>query len=327
MKTAVTDKLARRLIEAQGAAISGQQLAEEFGVSRTAVWKHIKELEDQGYEIRSVKKKGYVLMAHPDTLHPSAVQALLKTEKLGHRIEYRESVTSTQVVAHALAQENAADGTVVLAEGQTQGRGRLARKWDSVSGKGIWMSVILRPGIPPQKAPQFTLVTAVAVVRAIEETTGLQPEIKWPNDILINGRKCTGILTELQADMDSVQALIIGIGLNVNQKAEDFAEEVQTVATSLSLEKGATVNRAELVRAILKHLEAYTELYIKAGFTPLKILWEGYSNTIGKHIRATSAKEVVEGLAIGITDEGILQLKTADGQIRSVYSADIELRN
>lgn len=325
MNTAITNQLARRLVKAGGEAISGQQVAEEFGISRTAVWKHIKELQEEGYDIRSVKKKGYILSAIPDSLKPEVVQPLLKTTAVGQTISYHETVTSTQIIAHQLAQDGAAGGTAVLAETQTAGRGRLARNWDSAAGKGIWMSIILRPAIIPQRAPQFTLVTAVAVVRAIEEVTGLKPEIKWPNDILLNGKKCTGILTELQADMDQVQALIIGIGLNANQTQEDFNPAVRDIATSLRMEQGKPIERAALVQSIFRHLEKYTDLYIENGFAPLKVLWESYSVTIGKRIRATTARDVLEGLALGITDDGVLQLKTDDGRIHTVYSADIEL--
>ncbi|MDN7244034.1 biotin--[acetyl-CoA-carboxylase] ligase [Planococcus shenhongbingii] len=325
MNITVTRKLAQRLIEAQGVALSGQQLADDFGISRTAVWKHIKELEEQGYQIISVKKKGYILAGLPDTLEPTAIQAILKTKRLGRSIHYIESCPSTQIIAHQLAQENTSDGTVVMTEEQTAGRGRMARRWHSAANKGIWMSVILRPDVVPQKAPQFTLVAAVAVVRAIEQVTGLKPEIKWPNDILLNGKKCTGILTELQSDADGIQALIIGIGLNVNQVADDFDPEVQNIATSLKMESGKEIDRKELVSSMLQFLEQYTDLYIEEGFGILKLLWESYSSTIGHPVRARMAKETLEGIAESITDEGVLQLRTADGKLHGIYSADIEM--
>lgn len=187
------------------------------------------------------------------------------------------------------------------------------------------MSVVLRPDVVPQKAPQFTLVAAVAMVRAIEEVTGVKPEIKWPNDILIKGKKCTGILTELQSDADGIQALIIGIGVNVNQEMADFDMQVQPIATSLKLESGHQVSRQELVRSILFHLEQYTDLYIEQGFGILKVLWESHSSTIGSKVRARLPKETLEGIAEGITDDGVLQLRTADGKLHSIYSADIEM--
>lgn len=316
MNITVTHKLATRLLEAGAEPVSGQQLADEFGVSRTAIWKHMKELEEMGYEIESVRKKGYRIQKSPDSLEAFLVQADLKTKKIGKRIEYMEQCASTQIVAHQLAQEGAPDGTVVIAELQTEGRGRLMRKWDSAKGQGIWMSIILRPDVPPHKAPQFTLVAAVAIVRAIQSVTGLEASIKWPNDIL----------TELQSDADGIQALIIGIGVNVNQEREDFDAAVQDIATSLRLESGELVNRRELVQEILRCLEIYAELYIEKGFAPLKLLWEGHSATIGKAVRARMSRETLEGVAEGITEDGVLQLRTADGKLHGIYSADIELK-
>lgn len=327
MNITVTHKLAKRLIESNGEAVSGQQLAEEFGISRTAIWKHIKELEEKGYAIESVKKKGYRIVSIPDTLEPLAIQTGLKTKHIGQNIDYVESCSSTQIIAHKLAQEGAPGGTVVLTETQTAGRGRMARKWDSAAGKGVWMSVILRPDVVPQKAPQFTLVTAVAVVRAIEEVTKLQPKIKWPNDILLNGKKCTGILTELQSDADGIQALIIGIGLNINQEKTDFDPEIQAIATSLKMESGDTVSRQKLVQSLLYYLEIYTQMYIEEGFGLLKVMWESYSTTIGHPIRARMTNQTLEGIAEGITEDGVLQLRTADGKLHGIYSADIEMTN
>lgn len=327
MNITVTHKLAKRLIESNGEAVSGQQLAEEFGISRTAIWKHIKELEEKGYAIESVKKKGYRIVSIPDTLEPLTIQTGLKTKHIGQNIEYVESCSSTQIIAHKLAQEGAPGGTVVLTETQTAGRGRMARKWDSAAGKGVWMSVILRPDVVPQKAPQFTLVTAVAVVRAIEEVTKLQPKIKWPNDILLNGKKCTGILTELQSDADGIQALIIGIGLNINQEKTDFDPEIQAIATSLKMESGDTVSRQKLVQSLLYYLEIYTQMYIEEGFGLLKVMWESYSTTIGHPIRARMTNQTLEGIAEGITEDGVLQLRTADGKLHGIYSADIEMTN
>ncbi len=327
MNITVTHKIAKRLMESNGEAVSGQQLADEFGISRTAIWKHMKELEEKGYEIESVKKKGYRIVTIPDTLEPITIQTGLKTKRIGQEMEYVESCTSTQIIAHQLAQEGAPDGTVVLTETQTAGRGRMARKWDSAAHKGVWMSIILRPNVPPQKAPQFTLVTAVAIVRAIEEVTALQPNIKWPNDILLNGKKCTGILTELQSDADGIQALIVGIGLNVNQDKEDFDLEVQDIATSLKMKSGQTVNRQELVRAVLFYTELYTQMYIDEGFGMLKILWESYSTTIGQPVRARMTNHTLEGIAEGISDDGVLQLRTLDGKLHGIYSADIEMTN
>lgn len=319
-------ELLKRLFEANGQPVSGQEIADAFGVSRTAIWKYIKELEKDGYEIGTIRKKGYYLIAVPDRVNEANVKKHLTTEVYGQNILYVESCASTQLLAHEQAQEDAVDGTVIIAEEQTAGKGRMSRAWASKARKGIWMSVISRPHLTPQQAPQMTLVAAVAVTRAIEEVTGLVPHIKWPNDILLDGKKVTGILTELQADPDAIKAIILGIGINVNQEEADFPPELETIATSLQMAHGQPVNRAQLIAKILKYLEDYIKIYETHGFNPIKLLWEGYSNTAGKRIRAVMLNETIEGMALGISDDGMLEVKMDDGTIRGIYSADIELK-
>jgi BirA family biotin operon repressor/biotin-[acetyl-CoA-carboxylase] ligase len=186
------------------------------------------------------------------------------------------------------------------------------------------MSLILRPNIPLPKAPQLTLLTAVAVVQAIEEQTGIPPEIKWPNDILINGKKLTGILTELQAEADRIHSVIIGIGINVNQQLEDFPDELHAIATSLSIEEGKKISRSSLIRSIFEKFEKLYIYYLDEGFLPIKLLWESYAISIGKRIKARTLTTVIEGTALGITDDGVLQIQDDDGITHHVYSADIE---
>lgn len=326
MNPGIKTEITKRLLSAEGNPLSGQQLADEFHVSRTAIWKHIKELEQDGFIIETIKKKGYILQSSPDTLQKEQIEQYLTSNRFGHPIHYLEECPSTQPIAHKLAQENAADGTIVICEEQTAGKGRLSRVWKSSKGKGIWMSVIIRPDIPPIKAPQFTLIAAVAVTRAIEDVANVRAEIKWPNDLLINGKKCTGILTELQADIDRVQAIILGIGVNVNQDVEDFPEEIQHIATSIKMVSGRHVDRGQLVARILHHLEIYTDLYVKHGFEPLKLLWESYSGTLGKRIKAVMIHNEIEGVALGITNDGVLQVRTDDGKVHGIYSADIEIQ-
>jgi BirA family transcriptional regulator, biotin operon repressor / biotin---[acetyl-CoA-carboxylase] ligase len=289
MNTNAKDELLRRLLEAEGKPISGQEFADEFGLSRTAIWKYIKEFEEEGY--------------------------------------YYESCGSTQHLAYDAAQAGAPDGTLVVSEEQTAGKGRLSRPWNSAAQKGIWMSLIVRPSLTPQQAPQMTLVAAVAIARAIENVTGIAATIKWPNDILINGKKMTGILTELQAEPDRVKAIILGIGMNVNQDEEDFPEELKEIATSLKIACGKHIDRAKLAAEILGFIELYTKMYEKHGFGPIKLLWEGYSNTAGKRIRAVMLNETIEGIALGISEDGLLELKLDDGSVRGIYSADIVMKD
>ncbi|WP_391121787.1 biotin--[acetyl-CoA-carboxylase] ligase [Psychrobacillus sp. L3] len=325
MNMTIKEKILSQLLSAKGEPISGQKLADELSVSRTMIWKHLKALELEGYVIEAVKKKGYMLLSIPDIVSKERISSYLETAQLGHNILYYPVCDSTQNIAAEKAREGAPHGTVVITEEQTAGRGRLERVWDSSANNGIWMSVIIRPEISPHMAPQFTLVSAVAITKAMEDLTGSAPEIKWPNDLLMNGKKVTGILTELQADMDRVQSIIIGIGVNVNQELESFEQSIQSIATSLKIETGNDINRAALVAKILFYLEKYTKMYVENGFEPIKLLWESYSCTIGKRIRAILLRETLEGTAIGISNDGVLQLRLDDGEIRGIYSADIHL--
>ncbi|MER1999212.1 MAG: biotin--[acetyl-CoA-carboxylase] ligase [Lysinibacillus sp.] len=326
--TTMKEKILQRLLEAKGNAISGQTLADEFEISRTAVWKHMQALEQQGYTIETVKKKGYVLTNTVDRLSAASVAMHLETARYGQSYYHFEELTTTQAIAHEQVRAGAPDGTVIVAEHQTAGKGRMLREWSSSNGKGIWMTLLIRPEIPPHQAPQFTLVAAVAVVNAIKALyPSVDARIKWPNDILINGKKCTGILTEMVAEADRVEAILIGIGINVNQRMEDFPNDLQTIATSLSIVIGEHIDRAVLLAKVLFYMEHYCDIYVKYGFARLKELWEEASITIGHRVRATTLREVIEGTAIGITEFGVLQIKSDKGEIVDVYSADIELLN
>ncbi|WP_432355143.1 biotin--[acetyl-CoA-carboxylase] ligase [Sporosarcina sp. A2] len=325
MNTNIKSELLKRMAGGKEHPISGQQLADEYGVSRTAIWKYVKELESEGYEIGSIRKKGYYLIDSPDSVSSAAIQQYVDSENYGKTIRHVESCPSTQLLAHAEAQSGAPDGMVIIADEQTAGKGRLSRPWSSAAGKGIWMSVITRPKLMPQQAPQMTLVAAVAIVRAIEELTDVTPSIKWPNDILVKGRKLTGILTELQADPDRVKAIILGIGMNVNQQLEDFPEDIRGIATSLSIEEGKPINRAQLTAKVLSYLELYVTLYVEKGFAPIKLLWESYADSIGKRVRISTLQESYEATARGISEDGRLEVVLDDGTVKGIYSADIHI--
>jgi len=325
----VESELRKRLLDAFTNSnedfLSGQYLAELIGCSRTAVWKHIEELRKEGFELEAVRRKGYRNVKVPEKITANEVRLGLMTKRLGQNIHYEESVDSTQKIALQLSLDGVPEGTVVIAEEQTSGRGRMARTWFSPKYTGVWMSVVLRPNLLPQKAPQLTLVTAVAVVQAIEEIASLKPQIKWPNDILINGKKITGILTELQAESDRINSVIIGIGMNVNQELEGYPEELRTIATSLRIETGKVINRAELIKLVLAKLEYLYDLYLTEGFYPIKQLWESYAVSIGKMITARMLQGDLYGKALGITDDGALMMEDETGKVHLVYSADIEM--
>lgn len=326
MQRSMKDEILHRFLNAGGEPISGQQLANDFQVSRTAIWKHLQSLQQEGYTFETIKKRGYKLLAVPDRVDFGQLKQLLTTKRYGQQVHYFDRVESTQLVAHELVRQGAPDGTLVIAEHQTAGRGRMQREWESSEGKGIWMTLIIRPEIAPHQAPQFTLVTAVAVVNAMKASfQNFTPQIKWPNDILVNGKKTTGILTEMIAEENRIQALLIGIGINVNQELTDFPQELQSIATSVAIEEGQQVDRVQLVAKVLDFLEHYGDHYVKHGFPLIKQLWEQSSCTIGSQVRATTLREVVEGEAIAITDSGVLEIRQANGEIKGVYSADIEI--
>lgn len=327
MSTSVKKQLIAALSNANNDFLSGQALAEMIGCSRTAIWKQIEELRKTGFEIEAIRKKGYRIITKPDQLSENEILMGLETNVLGRNVLHFDTIDSTQSKANEMARNEAPEGTIVIAEEQTSGKGRMSREWHSSKHQGIWMSLILRPKLSPEKAPQFTLITAIAVARAIEEITGIEPEIKWPNDILFQGKKIVGILTELHSEADKINFIVIGIGLNVNQDVVDFPEEIREIATSLSLVKGKKVSRVTLLQHILRNFEKYYELYLDRGFGPLKVIWESYVTSIGKTIIARTISGEFIGKALGITEEGVLKLQDDNGQIHYVYSADIEIKS
>ncbi len=325
MQSDVRTKLIEAFSHADGSFISGQQIANYIGCSRTAVWKHIEELRTEGFGIEAVRNKGYRIVFTPEKVTANEIQLGLQTKTLGKVVHYEESVETTQKIAHTLANEGTPEGTLVVAEEQLGGKGRLARNWYSPKYSGIWMSLILRPAIPFHQAPQLTLLAAVAVAQAIEGVTDLQPQIKWPNDILINRKKVTGILIELQAESDRIHSVIIGIGMNINQQKSDFPEDLQETATSLLIEGNKKVSRATMIQEVLVRLEVLYEQFLVEGFLPIKKLWENYAISLGQEIKATTVNHTIIGKALGITEEGVLLLEDHSGKVHSIYSADIHI--
>ena len=309
--------------------VSGEEIASRLGISRTAVWKHIQELREAGYEIESRSRNGYRLMGSPDRLLPAEIERHLQTEILGRHIVYSESTQSTNEDAKKLAAAGAADGTVVVTEFQGDGHGRLARGWFSPYGKGALFSVILRPQFAlPQEAPKFTLLAAVAVVKAMK-SCGVEAGIKWPNDVLIDGKKSTGILTDMSAAMECINYIVIGIGVNVNTDAADFPEEVRKKATSMKLAAGHSIDRARFVGELLNILERLLHQAQREGFAPILDAWRRDSITLGQDVRVIGMNEAVdatfEGRAVDIDAYGALLVDTPQGQ-RRVLAGDVSIR-
>jgi len=309
--------------QANGEFVSGEALSQALACSRTAIWKVIEELRSEGYEFEAVRRSGYRLTGVPDTPYPEEVKDSLKTKFLGQEVQFFPSIESTQIKAHALAKEGAAEGTVVIADHQSEGKGRLGRVWHSPPGTGIWMSILLRPKLELHRCPQLTLLAAVACVEAIRKQTGLPVMIKWPNDILLHGKKICGILTELNAEADCINYIIMGIGMNVNTPC--FPEELQDIATSLAIEKQENVGRVPLIRQLLENLEELYALYMDKGFKPIKSKWESYALSIGKQVTVRQIYSTMSGLALGIDDQGVLLVQNENGHVEKVYSADVEI--
>lgn len=328
MKTKILQALRRN----QDTYVSGQELCEQFGVSRTAVWKAIKQLKEAGYEIAAVQNRGYRLIAVPDILSQSEIASQLHTKWMGHDVRYFDEIDSTNTAAKRIAEEaDSADwhGTVVVADKQTAGRGRRGRGWNSPLGTGLFFSVLLKPEINPGNASMLTLVKGMAAVKGIMEVTGLRPQIKWPNDVVINGKKIVGILTEMSAQVDYVNHIVVGTGINVNQT--EFPEEIAGMATSLKLElqetgKNLTISRAQILGAVLLQFERYYEIYLRT--QDLSVLMDEYNSMLancGRAVRVLDPLGEYEGTALGIDERGKL-LVDKDGEICKVSSGEVSVR-
>lgn len=273
-----------RLFHSQEGYISGEHLSRELGVSRTAVWKHISALRNDGYLIEAVPSRGYRLVSSPDSIDPHKVKAQLDSAKVGRRLEFLKLTASTNADAFRLAEEGAIEGTVVLADSQTGGKGRRGRLWSSPAGVNLYCSVILRPEIMPHEAPQLTFLSAVAAARAIEQTTKLAPEIKWPNDLLISGKKVAGLLNEMSAETDGINFVILGIGVNLNMTADQFPDDLRHPATSLLLESGVRVDRSRFTSTMLNELDRLYADFLVHGFGPVREEWQQRCNAGGRQV-------------------------------------------
>lgn len=299
--------------------VSGQDISRDLKVSRTAIWKCIKQLQADGYDIEAISRRGYRLIAQPDKLLPDLIRPNLKTKVFGKKIIYVESTDSTMNDAARLALEGACEGTIVCAEAQTQGRGRRGRNWVSAKGQGVYFSIILRPCIPLPEAATLTLVFAVALCKAVRVMTGLGAMIKWPNDILISKKKVAGILMELNAETDRIHYIIVGVGLNVGGKI--FAGLPQ--ATSLEQQLGQSISRVQIFQEILRQAEEHYVLFQKEGFAPIAKMWREYSATLHQPVRITEAHGIAEGVAVDIDEQGALLVQEKNGRIVRKISGDI----
>lgn len=313
-----------RLFEARpGEYVSGESISQELGVSRTAIWKQIRKLEAAGYHFEASRRLGYRLVSVPDNLTGEAVSRLLESSVFGQTVHIYETVESTQNLARAAAEEGAAEGTIFIAEQQLSGRGRMGRGWVSPRGKGIWMSMVLRPSVPIHFAPQLTLLTAVALCRSLKRITALPIGIKWPNDLLIAGKKISGILLESAAEDERLRYVIAGIGISVNLEEADYPAELLEKATSLRISSGQKWAREEIIADFLKEWEQLYFLYHDQGFSPIITLWEALSVSLGKPARLITPQGDIVGVPIGLDESGAIRIELGDGSVRSVFSAEM----
>lgn len=314
-----------RLLRSADGYISGQELCNRFGVSRTAVWKAINQLKEAGYEIEAQQNKGYRLMAAPDLMTEAEIKSLMHTDWVAKEVLYFDTIGSTNIKAQELAEKGYPSGTLVVADKQESGKGRRGRSWVSPSGTGIFMTLMIKPDINPNNASMLTLVAALAVAKAITSVTGEEALIKWPNDIVINGKKVCGILTEMNAQFDYINHIVVGIGINVHN--ESFPEEISQMASSLMIEAGGKrFHRAQIIAETMSYFEQYYDTFLKT--QDLSALVREYDELLvnrNKSVRVLDPKEPFDGKAMGITPKGELIVDTWESR-KLVSSGEVSVR-
>lgn len=314
-----------RLLRSADGYISGQELCNRFGVSRTAVWKAINQLKEAGYEIEAQQNKGYRLMAAPDLMTEAEIKSLMNTEWVAKEVLYFDTIDSTNTKAQELAEKGYPSGTLVVADKQESGKGRRGRSWVSPSGTGIFMTLMIKPDINPNNASMLTLVAALAVAKAITSVTGEEALIKWPNDIVVNGKKVCGILTEMNAQFDYINHIVVGIGINVHN--ESFPEEISQMASSLMIEAGGKrFHRAQIIAETMSYFEQYYDTFLKT--QDLSALVREYDELLvnmNKAVRVLDPKEPFDGKAMGITPKGELIVDTWESR-KLVSSGEVSVR-
>ncbi|SCY99676.1 biotin--[acetyl-CoA-carboxylase] ligase [Alkaliphilus peptidifermentans] len=318
------NKILQELISQQGAYISGESLAEKCNVSRTAIWKQINALKKDGYIIETANRRGYLLKENDDMLLPAEIQANLNTSEIGKKIIHFQSIDSTNTYAKEIA-EKMPSGTIIVSEEQLGGKGRMGKDWTSPKGEGIWMSVILKPHIPPEEGSKLTQIAAAAVCEGIRSITGLNALIKWPNDVVVGGRKVCGILTEMVAEINQIHYLIVGPGINVNNSR--FDESLSNIATSLYLEKGEKIHRKKLLCEIINKFDQLYNDFITEGTLKKSIdICRMNSALIGREIIIHQGGKKIKAKALDITEDGLLEVIYEDGSKSKIISGEVSIR-
>lgn len=302
---------------------SGEAISRALGISRTAVWKHIKGLRKEGFSIEASPSKGYRLSGEVPFSGAGIISGL-KTEIIGSSVHFSETLGSTNSKALELARGGAEEGTVVVSDSQTSGRGRLGRTWVSPPGANLHTSVILRPPVHPSSAHELTFVAAVATAEAVSRFVPARPTVKWPNDVQIDGMKVAGILLEMDSEVDRVKFVVVGVGVNLNVRAAELPVELAAKATSVRDKSGCEVSRVEFAHALYSGMEKWYKVYLKEGFQPVLSEWRGFFDTEGKPVSVASLGATVEGMCAGVDRDGSLLVRTSSGDTVRVLSGDLE---
>lgn len=309
------------LIDSDSEYVSGQNISDKLGITRAAVWKRISKLKELGFEIESVTKKGYKLLSYPDILNKELIEIGMKSDFIGHSVEVLESVDSTNDYAKKKAKE-LVDGSVIISLEQVKGKGRRGRSFHSGKGDGIYLSIILKPGFEPTKAPFITSIAGAALVNTFNKFN-IQTKVKWPNDVLINGKKVAGILTEMSADMEFIEYIVLGVGINVS--GLEFPNELKNIATSLKLE-GYDVKKLSIIWQFIYEFELLYNLYLNENTSEVVNILRNNSSVLGKQINVHYMNEVESAIAVDINNQGALIIKTQEGEVKELSSGEISIR-
>lgn len=313
-----------RLLKEKADFTSGAEIAENLGVTRAAVWKKIKLLRKKGYTIEASPAKGYRLIKSPD-LSAEEIKSSLNSKIIGREIMFFDTLNSTNTSAMEFAEKGCPEGTVIIADSQTSGKGRLGRKWLSPPGKNLYMSIILRPAFSPRDAAVVTLMSAVACASSIKRLSAIPISIKWPNDIIVSNKKLGGILTEIKADMDKIFYAVVGIGININLTVEEMPADIKGIATSIKNETGSAISRTQAALEILKELDKWYCLLLMSGKKPIIQEWRLLSSTIGCAVKVTVGDKIFAGVAEDIDEEGMLLVKQPDNSMKKISSGDVTI--
>ena len=306
-----------------GEYISGEKISDLLQISRAAVWKQVKVLREEGFKIEAKHSLGYRLLATPDRLVASDIETELDCRLIGQKVISFTETDSTNVQARRIAEEGGIEGTVVVADQQIAGRGRLGRRWESPAGVNLYCSILLRPQIPVQQAPQLTFLSAVTVVETLKDVCQLSAEVKWPNDILVNGAKISGLLNEMSAETEQIHFVILGVGINLNMTASQFPDSLNYPATSVLLETGKSVDRLVFLRAFLQRLDLYYAEFLQEGFAPIRGRWENLCKLINVQVEVDQGSHCYCGTVVGLDVDGALRLQLNNGKVERILAGDI----